>query len=270
MKSFARLAVALSRTQAVCRCRSDAQLTVSRMNAASTPLFRKSEPLNGRARSQQPPSRPRVSSRGGGYAQVGVEGLIANPDPILVEESQRLLKQRRRWRTRRGCAIQNVEAILVHVDRDKGARLIGVGELYPMSFNAVRVAKRVIRHLGVPLNELRNGIVERVPNSGSLQPREMRSAKLPIRTGRRRDPMATTPAGRRSSTCAQSSSTRIVALRTVSGTGASVTSSSNNARNCSPQPTSARRATARPGSARSPIGIRPDNGTPMASSPVGH
>src|SRR5262245_49410519 len=98
---------------------------------------------------------------GRGRIQVGIEGSITNPDAILVEESEILLKERWRWCTWRNGAVQNVKTILVHVDRDKCTRLVGVGELYAASFDAVAVGERVVRHLAIPLKVARDGIVER-------------------------------------------------------------------------------------------------------------
>ena len=49
----------------------------------------------------------------------------------------------------------------MHVDRGKGTRLIGVGELYPPSLNSFGVVVRVVRHRGIPLKETPRRIVER-------------------------------------------------------------------------------------------------------------
>ena len=49
----------------------------------------------------------------------------------------------------------------MHVDRSKGARSIGVGELDPTSLDSVAVVVRVVRHRGVPLKETPRRIVER-------------------------------------------------------------------------------------------------------------
>ena len=56
----------------------------------------------------------------------------------------------------------------MHVDRGKGLRSIGVHELHPTSFNAVAVGVRVIRHLGVPLEETPRGKVHRSSKFGDV------------------------------------------------------------------------------------------------------
>ncbi len=57
---------------------------------------------------------------------VGVDILIAKPDPVLIEPSQRLLKEPRLWITRRHGSLHDIELVLVHVDRCEGAGFIGV------------------------------------------------------------------------------------------------------------------------------------------------
>src|SRR5882672_4397470 len=80
----------------------------------------------------------------GWWVPIGVDTVIANSDPILVKESKRLLQQPGRRCTCRHGSLQDIEAILVHVDHEKGLRSIGVGELYPASFDTVVVAVPVV------------------------------------------------------------------------------------------------------------------------------
>src|SRR2546422_2618466 len=85
---------------------------------------------------------------------VGVDSLISKPDAVLVEPSQRLLKEPRFRVARRHGSLDDIEFILVQVDPGEGPRFIGVvGELHLMSFDEVAKIPRVKRHPGVPLHE---------------------------------------------------------------------------------------------------------------------
>src|SRR5262245_28214318 len=91
---------------------------------------------------------------------VVVDGLVSNSLPLLVDESQRLLKQRRRWGGRRYGALEDIQAVFVQMNRNECIRPIVVGELQPPSFNEVRPVVRVEGHPRVPLeNELRCCII---------------------------------------------------------------------------------------------------------------
>src|SRR2546425_12103185 len=81
---------------------------------------------------------------------VGIDGLIAKPDSILVEPSERLLEQSRLRITRRHGALDDIELGLVHVYPCKRPRLVGVGgELKLMPFDAVDGVPDDARHHGV-------------------------------------------------------------------------------------------------------------------------
>src|SRR5438046_2281691 len=78
---------------------------------------------------------------------------IANRLPLYIKEVQGLLKQPRRWCTRRHGRLEDVETGAMPVDRREGTRSIGVGELQPMSLDHVRDIPRVMGNLGIPLKE---------------------------------------------------------------------------------------------------------------------
>src|SRR2546425_13144548 len=98
---------------------------------------------------------------------VRVDRLIAKADPILVEPSQRLLKQPRLRVTGRHGALDNIELVLVHVDPGKGTGLIGVvRELKLMSFDEVDGIPDQAREPGVALHESPRGIDNRSSQVG--------------------------------------------------------------------------------------------------------
>lgn len=82
-------------------------------------------------------------------------------------------------RTSGGVLTAGPPDVLEGIGRDGRARLIGVGELYPTSFNPVRVGVRVIRHRGVPLHERRHRIIERA--SQFVRPGEPPSTSYNLR-----------------------------------------------------------------------------------------
>src|SRR6266550_1787128 len=85
---------------------------------------------------------------------VRIDRGIANASPVLVEESRRLLEQPRLRRARRHGCLEDIETILVHVDRDEGTGFIGVvRELDLMSFDEILHSPPELRHLDVPCQD---------------------------------------------------------------------------------------------------------------------
>ena len=87
-------------------------------------------------------------------------------------------------------------------------------------------------------------------------------------SGRECEGRVTTPAGRPGQS--QAASTFRTASNTSSGKGSSGAPSASIRRKRLPQPMSVSRPTARPGSAATSAGIRPEASTPSAAIPVGH
>src|SRR6266850_1755781 len=96
---------------------------------------------------------------------VDVDELIAQPDPVLVEPSERLLKQARLRVPRRHGCLGDIELVPVHVDPCERTGLVGVvGELQLMAFDHVDVVPDVRRQLRVPLHELPRRVDDRAPH----------------------------------------------------------------------------------------------------------
>src|SRR4029453_13792952 len=86
---------------------------------------------------------------------VGVDRLIAQPDPVFVEPSKRLLKQPWLRVTRLYGSFDDVKPVLVHVNPGKGAGFISVvRELQLMSFDLVHEIPFVACQPGVAFHEL--------------------------------------------------------------------------------------------------------------------
>src|SRR6266702_8215590 len=94
--------------------------------------------------------------------RVGVNHLITNPVPVLVNPYHRLLKQARLRVSFRHRALHDIELVFMHRDIGEGAGLIGVvGQLYEVSFNHVLPFPSETCQLGVPLKELERRIYDR-------------------------------------------------------------------------------------------------------------
>src|SRR5688572_29119408 len=99
---------------------------------------------------------------GGRRPSVRVDRLIAKPDPVLVEPSQGLVKERWLRVTRRHGSFHDVELVFVHVNPHEGAGFVGVaGKVQLLSFNEVREVVPQVRHLGISLQELKECIDSR-------------------------------------------------------------------------------------------------------------
>src|SRR5437867_5683475 len=108
----------------------------------------------------------RSSLAGRRWISVGVGRLITNSFSLLVDESQRLLEQRRWWRTLGHGSFHYIESVFMHMDHGEGTGSIAVGELQPMSFDSVGVIDRIIRNLGVSLKEFPRRIDNRSSQIG--------------------------------------------------------------------------------------------------------
>src|SRR5262245_23958709 len=86
---------------------------------------------------------------------IGISRSIANSFSFLVDESQRLLEQRRLWSALGHGSFHDVETVFVHMNRRESAGSIGVGELQLMSFNQVQVVIGVKGDLGVSLKKMK-------------------------------------------------------------------------------------------------------------------
>jgi hypothetical protein len=83
---------------------------------------------------------------------------IADPHPVLIEPSKRLLKHQGRGISARHRRLDDEEAVVVHVDRGVGAGLIGVvGELDEQPGHQVREIREHARDLDVSLQVFRRG-----------------------------------------------------------------------------------------------------------------
>src|SRR5439155_15298615 len=95
---------------------------------------------------------------------VGVDDLIPNSVPVLVDPPHRLLEQSRLRVAFRHRAFHDVELVLVHADVSKRAGLIAaVGQLYEMSFNHVLPFPIETCQFGLALKELERRINNRSP-----------------------------------------------------------------------------------------------------------
>ena len=93
--------------------------------------------------------------------RVVIERLVAELVALLVEPPERLLEERRLRIPCGNGSLDDVQLLIVHVDRRHRARSVAVRQMHLMTADAVRGIPRQLRHLRIALHELPRRMEER-------------------------------------------------------------------------------------------------------------
>src|SRR6267142_1996560 len=90
-----------------------------------------------------------------------IQRLVAQLLAVLVEPPERLLEEQRLRIPCGNGPLDDVELLIVHVERGHRARSVAVRQMHQVTADSIRGNPRQLRHLRVALEELRRRMDER-------------------------------------------------------------------------------------------------------------
>src|SRR5688572_13273295 len=92
---------------------------------------------------------------------VHVQAVVANRQSLVVDEAQRLVEQPRLRTALRHRRLEDVETIVVHVDRVVGPRAVGVADVHPPAADVIDDAPGKVGDFAAALDDVPGGEIDR-------------------------------------------------------------------------------------------------------------